>query len=266
MPQEQCCFRKSVGDLTYTLIRINKVRNKRCSSRCIYQQDNDKKELFCFSKGRLTSKCLQSTNHNEIGNTDSDTSSIPQSISTLIDELKAANKVRNSAETKILELESTTNVAKNLTFYLNELKTILDMSLQRNRPGSSISCVKISTNLSEIRLMLTDGSDTYNITKALEVTKSINKFKVSNFSCSEKEINSIYSEVEATEKFVSLVVLRLTASASSLNEALAQLFPACNNQPSSPSPNSQSSPPPLTSVSTPAVLNGILSGQSTDTT
>ena len=265
VPQEQCCFRKTVGDLTYTLVRINKVRNKSCISRCIYKQDNDKKKLFCFSKGKLTSKCLQSTNHNEVSNTDSDTSSTSESISTLIDGLKAANKVKTSAETKILELKSTTSAATKITFYLNELKTILDISLQSNGPESTISCVKISTNLSEVRLMLTYGSDAYNITKALEVTQSMNKFKVSEFSCSEEEINSIYSEVKATEECLSLVLLRLTASANSLSEALAQLCPACNNQPSSPSLISQSSPSPSTSVSTPAVPDVNQAGLGTDT-
>ena len=290
--QEQCCFRKSVGDVTYTLIRINKVRSKSCKSRCIYEKDNDKLKLFCFSKGALATKCLQSTNHTEFCHTNSDTfstslstdhilptpvqsstaykpplastlSATQQSISTLIDEL---NKVRNNSETKMIELESTTSAAKNIAFYLDELKTMQVMPLKINRPERTISCDNISTNLREVRLMLIDGSDAYNISKSLEVTKALSEINISDLGCSEEEITSIDSEVKAAKESVSIVLEILTKAANSLSGALAQLCQVCNNQPSSPSLNSQSSPSPLTSVSTPSVSNDILEGQDNDIT
>jgi len=57
---EPCCSRKTVGDLSYTLVNKDDTSiasRYGCISNCVYQQDNLPGSLFCFAVGDLPTNC-----------------------------------------------------------------------------------------------------------------------------------------------------------------------------------------------------------------
>jgi len=57
---EPCCSRKTVGDLSYTLVNSEDTSiasRYGCISNCVYQQDDLPGSLFCFAVGDLPTNC-----------------------------------------------------------------------------------------------------------------------------------------------------------------------------------------------------------------
>jgi len=57
---EPCCSRKTVGDVSYTLVNsedTSATSSYGCKSNCVYQQDDLPDSLFCFADGDLSTTC-----------------------------------------------------------------------------------------------------------------------------------------------------------------------------------------------------------------
>jgi len=57
---EPCCFKKTVGDLSYTLVNSEDTSiasRYGCISNCVYHQDDLPGKLFCFADGDLPATC-----------------------------------------------------------------------------------------------------------------------------------------------------------------------------------------------------------------
>jgi len=57
---EPCCSKKTVGDLSYTLVNSEDTSiasRYGCKSNCVYQQDDSPGALFCFAVGDLPTNC-----------------------------------------------------------------------------------------------------------------------------------------------------------------------------------------------------------------
>merc|ERR1711933_538 len=57
---EPCCSKKTVGDLSYTLVNSEDTSiatRYGCISNCVYQQDDSPGSLFCFAVGHLPTNC-----------------------------------------------------------------------------------------------------------------------------------------------------------------------------------------------------------------
>jgi len=54
-----CCYKKTVGDVSYTLINDDDstTLSYRCLSNCVYEADNKPGSMFCFARGDLPVKC-----------------------------------------------------------------------------------------------------------------------------------------------------------------------------------------------------------------
>ena len=55
---EKCCEKKKVGDKSYTLVEWSGVTvPSACIDSCVYSQDDDPTQKFCFAPGNLTFAC-----------------------------------------------------------------------------------------------------------------------------------------------------------------------------------------------------------------
>ena len=57
---EPCCSKKTVGDLSYTLVNSEDTSiasRYGCISNCVYHQDDLPGKLFCFADGDLPATC-----------------------------------------------------------------------------------------------------------------------------------------------------------------------------------------------------------------
>ena len=107
----------------------------------------------------------------------------------------------------------------------------------------------MTTNLSDVTAMLTKGTENYDTSRALELTKAITNTTATDLGCSEQDVTSLTRELEAAKDKATLVVKLETETAGSLSEALAKLCPA------STTPTTPTTPTPTTPTSNPTGVN-----------
>ena len=127
---------------------------------------------------------------------------------------------------KIYESESAANAAEKIISHLNNLKTELARPGTGDGSADSTICSEMTTHLVLVSLMLTEGGQKYNPTKAMEVTEAITNVNATDLGCSEQDLTLLLGQIDEAKDKASLVVAAETETADSVTEALADLCPA----------------------------------------
>ena len=143
----------------------------------------------------------------------------------LISEIKAAQEIRIRAQTKISESESAANAAEEIIFHLNNLNRNRAKTDARDGIADLTTCAEMITSLADVTLMLTEGHQKYNLTKGREVTEALTEVNAIDLKCSEQDVNSLNSTLNAAKDKARLIVQVETEIAGSVSEALNNLYP-----------------------------------------
>ena len=60
--KEKCCYKKTVGKISYTLAEAGGEVPPSCLNSCVYTQDDDTDKMFCFAAGFETVTCRVASN------------------------------------------------------------------------------------------------------------------------------------------------------------------------------------------------------------
>ena len=56
-PVEQCCTRKTVGDVEYSLVEEEDTSGYNCMTNCVFEKKDSPGSRFCFASGDLPVDC-----------------------------------------------------------------------------------------------------------------------------------------------------------------------------------------------------------------
>ena len=208
-PSQQCCPWKKVGGDTYTFLRTDAAALQQgCKTHCVYSQDVGGRS-FCFMEGGDKAQCLET----------------PLAATTTASLIMDLQDVKRRSDAALHGATNEAQTAEHIVSYLNNLKTEMSTSVSSNGGKSATSCTEIITRLEELTKKLTEGSQEFSTTQALEITKALDKLTVKDIHCTEEELNSLNGEVAAAEEKATLYAETQIALGTSVSEALATFCP-----------------------------------------